>query len=79
MIFGKGVDIISFQDAFDQHEQRFKQLLKNQPSPEGHYLPHRIIIFRDGVSEGEFKTVFTQELGALQSTIFYLCLCIWTT
>lgn len=45
-------------------------LLGNRPPPEGHYLPHRIVIFRDGVSEGEFKSVFTEELGALQSLEF---------
>jgi hypothetical protein len=32
------------------------------------FLPRRIIIFRDGVSEGEFGKVNEQELPALEST-----------
>lgn len=43
------------------------QLTKAQvePTPDK-YLPRRIIFFRDGVSEGEFSIVFTQELGDLR-------------
>lgn len=63
------------KDAFVQYEQRFRELLKTTRPPDGHYLPHRIVIFRDGVSEGEFSTVFTQELGALQSITIYFVFC----
>ncbi|RWS23634.1 translation initiation factor 2C-like protein, partial [Leptotrombidium deliense] len=31
-------------------------------------LPENIIIFRDGVSDGQFKTVFTHEIQALQNS-----------
>lgn len=39
-----------------------------EPPPD-RYLPRRIVFFRDGVSEGEFQTVFTQELGALKGQL----------
>ena len=36
--------------------------------------PKRIIFFRDGVSEGEYSTVATAELEAIQGTLFKLTL-----
>ena len=38
-------------------------------------LPRRVILFRDGVSEGEYNTVATAELEAIQgkSRLIYIC------
>lgn len=58
------------QDAFETWKRRFMQSAKTdvEPPPD-RYLPRRIVFFRDGVSEGEFQTVFTQELGALKGQL----------
>ncbi|KAF9513581.1 hypothetical protein BS47DRAFT_1295982, partial [Hydnum rufescens UP504] len=32
------------------------------------YIPKRIVIYRDGVSEGEFKTIYQEEVGAIMSS-----------
>jgi len=46
---------------------RFMHLTKTQVEPPpDKYMPRRIIFFRDGVSEGEFSIVSTEELGRLR-------------
>jgi hypothetical protein len=37
------------------------------PDPNRKYLPKHIVIYRDGMSEGEFKSVFKEEIGAIMS------------
>ncbi|KAF8319797.1 Piwi-domain-containing protein [Clavulina sp. PMI_390] len=55
------------KEALIQHETAFRELAKRRRIElrDKFYPPHRIIIFRDGVSEGEFQPVFTAEMRAL--------------
>jgi hypothetical protein len=57
------------KDALLHHKQKYEaefRAKKMDSPPDGTLLPHRIIIFRDGVSEGEFQRVFEYELTALK-------------
>ena len=38
--------------------------------------PRRVIFFRDGVSEGEYNTVATAELAAIQGTLMSVTFCL---
>jgi len=53
---------------FDSTARAELQEMGRAPDPNRKYLPKRIVIYRDGVSEGEFKPVFNEELGAIMRT-----------
>ncbi len=53
--------------------QRFNQFTASlqtkgaPPPPGGKYLPFRVVVYRDGVSEGEYQAVFRHEIGEMKS------------
>lgn len=53
-----------FKDCLDRWTNAYdaKKLKNNRKNPEGKPLPDNIVIFRDGVSEGQFQQVLDKEL-----------------
>ncbi|KAF8338285.1 Piwi domain-containing protein [Cantharellus anzutake] len=64
--------IEGFGRHFQYALQRFHQSTRStidKPHPEINYLPRRVIIYRDGVSEGEYQAVLNHELGAVKTVL----------
>jgi len=53
---------------FDSTARAELQEMGRTPDPNRKYIPKRIVIYRDGVSEGEFKTIYQEEVGAIMKT-----------
>ena len=53
---------------FDATARAELQEIGRTPDPNRKYIPKRIVIYRDGVSEGEFRPVYSEEIGAIMSS-----------
>ncbi|KAF8338286.1 Piwi domain-containing protein [Cantharellus anzutake] len=64
--------IEGFGGQFEYALQRFHQSAMStisNPDPKMKYLPWRVIIYRDGVSEGEYEAVINHELKAVKTVL----------
>ncbi|KAI3632979.1 hypothetical protein MIR68_009054 [Amoeboaphelidium protococcarum] len=67
--------IIDFQNGREENVTRLSEMVKTllrRFFSAGGVKPERLIIFRDGVSEGQFGLVFKKEVQAIQSACFEL-------